>query len=97
MSFAKRLIEEQEEQEEQHRAAVRIALKAGVLKSCEFHGEVYDPLGGDNQAAYMLGNAMFTRGELPMFSDRRTMTDAIKDAIDDTGMECSSCANLLED
>ena len=94
MSFSKRLIEEKEEQ---RRTAVRIALKAGVLKSCEYHHEVYDPLGGDKQAAYMLGNAMFTKGELPMFPDRRTMTDAIKDAIEDTGMECSACANLLSD
>jgi hypothetical protein len=33
-----------EQMEEQRTAATQIAIEAGVLKRCEYHGEVYDPL-----------------------------------------------------
>jgi hypothetical protein len=53
MGGMKRLMEQEEEQ---RRVATRIALEAGVLKSCEVHHEIYDPMGGNFENAYKLGN-----------------------------------------
>jgi hypothetical protein len=92
MSFAKRQIELEEQQ---WMVAQEIAVDACVLKRCEYHGEVYDALAGDNTPAYMRGNRLFSSGELNgVFSDRREMTDAIKAAIEDSAMECGYCAKM---
>jgi hypothetical protein len=88
-AMKQQMMHEQEQREE----ATRIAVDAGVLKSCPYHGEVYDPLNGDNTPAYKLGNYRFSRGELNVeFSSRPEMLDAIKAAIEDAGMECGYCA-----
>jgi hypothetical protein len=95
MGFAKRLLEEREQQRD---VATVIAVDAGVLKRCEFHDIVYDPLAGDNTPAYKLGNYRLSAGELKgVFSSSREMTDAIKSAIDDAGMECYDCAKHRDD
>jgi hypothetical protein len=81
MSFAKRLMELEEEQ--QH-AAMEIALDAGVLKRCEYHGVIYDPLAGDYTPAYKLGNYRLSAGKLgKLFSTSREMTDTVKSVIED--------------
>ncbi|MGD0893791.1 MAG: hypothetical protein ABR923_19895 [Terracidiphilus sp.] len=92
MSFAKRQIELEEQQ---WMVAQEIAVDAGVLERCEYHGEVFDAMAGDNTPAYMRGNRLFSSGELNgVFSDRREMTDAIKAAIEDSAMECGYCAKM---
>jgi hypothetical protein len=92
MSGIKRLMEKMEEQ---RMVATQIAVEAGILKRCEFHGEVYDTLAGDNTPAYKLGNYKFSAHKLDgIFSDRREMTDAIDAAVNDTGDECYFCAKF---
>jgi hypothetical protein len=92
MSGIKRLMEQQEQQ---HAVGEQIAIEAGVLKRCEFHGEVYDAETLDHTPAYKLGNYKFTKGELKgMFDDRREMTDAIQAAIKDAGVVCGWCAKF---
>ncbi|WP_336334666.1 hypothetical protein [Pseudomonas putida] len=77
--------------EDQEAAALGIARRAGVLDYCENHA-VYSHDGGDIQPAYMLGNSLFSSGELDgIFDDRREMTDAIKAAVDSCMPECYSC------
>ena len=90
MGFTKRLIELQEEQRD---VATQIALDSGVLKRCEFHGEIYDPETGDKTPAYKLGNFRLSAGKLgKVFSSSREMTDMVKAVIDDAAMECYICA-----
>jgi hypothetical protein len=92
MGITKRMMEEQEEQ---RRIATEIAIEAGVLVSCEYHEEVYDAFSGDETPAYKLGNYKLSNGKLGgVFSSPREMTDAIKAAIEDAGMECYSCAKM---
>lgn len=87
MGGMKRLMEEQEEQ---RRVAMRIAVTAGAPKVCDLHYEVYDPMGEKN-GAYKLGNYKFTHGQIPVFHTRQEMTDTIKEVIDDAAMECCMC------
>ncbi len=89
MSFAKRMIELEEQQRD---AAIEVAVQAGVLKRCYLHSELYDPLIGDKTAAYKLANYLFSAGKMRMFSDRTEMTDTIKSVVEDTPMECYTCA-----
>ena len=91
MGMAKRLLEEGESQ---HREAIDIAVKAGVLVCCEWHGEVYDPCdpGIDSSLAYRRANAMFSQGRLTnRYSSRRQLTDGIKNAIESAPMSCGWC------
>jgi hypothetical protein len=94
MGGAKRLMEEQEQQE---RVAVRIVVQAGALERCEYHGIVYDAGGGDLEAAYRIGNSKFTAGELKEFRSRRELTDTIKKVYEEAGIECWQCEKMLED
>jgi hypothetical protein len=90
MSGVKRMMELREEQ---WNVATDIAVDASVLERCEFHGEIYDPLGDDNTPAYKLGNYRLSAGKLGnLFSSPREMTDTIKAVIEDAAMECDTCA-----
>jgi len=91
MGGMKRLIEQEEEQ---RRVATRIALEAGVLKSCEVHHEIYDPMGGNIENAYRLGNYKITHGEITIFDSRKEMTDTILAVVNDAAMECWDCAKV---
>jgi hypothetical protein len=83
--------------EERERTAIDIAVKAGAIKRCEFHGEVLEA-SGDHVYAYRVGNSMMTRGELNgVFDSPQQMAGAVKAAIDGAGLECCSCDRLLED
>jgi hypothetical protein len=84
-------------EDSQYMEAEEIAVQAGVLEKCELHEEVYDPLGGDLEAAYKLGNYKFSRGEVSSFDDRREMTDAIKDVVEQAAMECHTCAKWRDE
>lgn len=56
--------------------------RAGVLDHCEFHGLHFDT-GADVEAAYRLGNALITKGEIDLLGHSRTeFTDAIKYELD---------------
>jgi hypothetical protein len=96
MSGAKRLLEEQETQRS---AGIDIALESKTLQYCEFHGDVFEG-SADLTAAYKVGNAKFSRGQLrDTFATRLQMTDAIKAAVlDHPSDECPRCAkHRLED
>ncbi|USX34863.1 hypothetical protein NH673_16830 [Pseudomonas putida] len=83
--------------DDQHAAALGIARRAKVLDYCGNH-DVHSHDGGDIQPAYMLGNSMFSSGELDgIFDDRREMTDAIKAAVDSCMPECYSCQRNKDD
>jgi hypothetical protein len=91
MSMVKRLMEHQAEQE---RVVTKIAVDAGVLKKCEWHGDVFTTF-GDETDAYKLGNYLFSNEKLEgVFSDRTEMNDAIKHAIESAGIECNLCAKI---
>ena len=71
----------------------------GGVSLVEFHSEIVWDLSGDREDAYKLGNARFSKGELlNHFESRRELTDAIKAAIEQSGMDgCPRCAKMLED
>lgn len=49
------------------------------------------------EGAYRLGNHKFSKGDLPMFHDRREMTDAIQNAVNEAGMDCYYCSKNREE
>lgn len=91
MSQAKRLLEAQEEK---RRVAMEIAIAAGVINRCEFHGDCLFMGGAEQESAYKLGNYKFGKNELAhVFETRKEMTDAIKAAIEEIGLEeCYRCS-----
>lgn len=96
MSFAKRLIEMQEEQ---YQTTVGIGLQAGALQRCEYHSYVIFDGPNNIEDAYKLGNFKFSNGEMKnIFDSRREMTDSIKHAIaDNNGPDsCWACDKALE-
>jgi len=80
--------------------ATDIAVEAGVLKPCERHIDYFRVTGKGAENAYRLGNAKFPAGGLSrVFSSRREMTDAIKQAVDHyyyPGGECPRCDQQQE-
>jgi hypothetical protein len=86
-----------ERQEDQASDAISIALAAGVLRKCEYH-EMLMAGGRSIEAAYKLGNALFTAGRCRgEFDDRREMTDAIKKFVEDNSSdECYFCERWLD-
>ena len=97
MSQIKRLIEHEEEQ---RRAATGIAIQAKALQVCMIHEDCVFEGSADPQNAYKLGNYKFTKDELKgVFDDRKEMTDAIKEAIEDnSGLDqCPICAKMMEE
>jgi hypothetical protein len=94
MSFAKRMLEHQEAQRTK---GTDLAVAAGVLEVCEYHGIAFES-GSEAEEAYKLGNAKFSAGEFSgIFETRREMTDAIKEAIDDAPVECYECERAFGD
>jgi hypothetical protein len=76
-----------------------VAVSAG-LRRCEWHPDIV--MEGDrtrHEDAYRLGNARFTRGDFSgVFATRRQMTDAIKNAENEDGLNsCPRCDKLLAD
>ncbi len=95
MSLVKRMIERHEDQRQ---VATEIAIDAKVLVRCPYHGEVYDADAGGNEPAYKLGNYRLSHGQLgTVFSSSREMTDAVKAAVEDAGIECCFCAKEQAD
>ena len=93
MGVAKRLLEHQELQRS---VAFDIAREAGCIAECEFHEGTFIDQFSDPSDAYRLGNNKFSEGELDgRFDTRKEMTDAIKAAIDESGMECYACSAVF--
>ena len=87
-------------QEDQREAAISICIAAGVLKRCDLHPETVFETGQlDVSYAYRVGNAKFAAGEFNgVFDSPREMTDAVKAAIDEHGLDyCSDCHRVLAD
>ena len=68
--------------------ALQIAIDAGVLAVCPGCGVVYRQADADPASAYKLANAGFSRKLYPEFSDRRTLTDAVKAVIESAPDAC---------
>lgn len=95
MGLAKR---ELERQEAIRGVAMDIALQGRAIVECEYHEGVYMD-NYEHEDAYRLANSLFTRGD-PLVSDfptRRTLTDAVKAAIDESGFECGLCEKWFSD
>jgi hypothetical protein len=95
MSFVKRMMERLEDQES---VAVEIALDAGVLRKCEYHGTLMSG-GTDIEAAYRLANSRFSAGQYHGdFEDGPETTDAIKKVVEDNSSdECHFCERWKDD
>ena len=85
--------------EQQRSAAVAIALEVDLLKRCDIHGEVYDPLSNNFEEAYKYGNHLFSQHDplVAVFESRTEMTDALKNITHDYGDECPDCAKFHAD
>ena len=96
MGLTKRRMELREAQLDE---ATNIAIEAGALKRCELHSEIVWNVFDDPSVAYRIGNARFTAGELQTdFASRRELTDMIKEAIDEAGLDgCPLCERMLAD
>jgi hypothetical protein len=92
MSQTKRLLERAEMQGD---VALKLALQAGALRKCEFHGDFFAGA-EDVQWAYRLANSKFSKGELrDAFDTPREMTDTIKGVVDFyPAEECPRCLRL---
>lgn len=89
MGMAKREMERHDDLVAQ---AIGVALQAKAIKECPIHDEVYldaeDPEA--NRHAYAIGTNMVKAGKIE--ATREEFMDAIKEAIDGSGMECGWCA-----
>lgn len=96
MGMAKR---ELERQDAMHSCAQRIAFRAGVLKECDIHCDLYIDTGEAREEAYRLANYLFTEQD-PLaepFEDRREMTDTIQQVCDESPDDCYICAKNMMD
>jgi DNA-directed RNA polymerase subunit N (RpoN/RPB10) len=86
MGFAK---QEQEARCARDEAASEIAVRARVNVRCPDCGEITANF-GDVADAYRLGNWLYSHhdGLVSVFRNRSEMTDAIRRAVDETGIEC---------
>jgi hypothetical protein len=78
--------------EDRRRGIARaVALRAGVLERCPACGQVYDPMNGEDEAAYRLAARLVAAGDTlvaPFGGDRRRLADSIAEVIEDHGPEC---------
>ena len=90
-----------EHNEEQERAALSIAVQAGVLKRCEYHPDFLFEGGNEIESAYKKGVYKFKHeNELKeLFHNTRELTDRIKSVVQDNGGvdECQRCVHLMKD
>ncbi len=91
MGIAKRDCEDHSNRREE---ALQILIGAGVLETCEFHGDSILEGSGVIENAYKLANSKFSDGELSdIFETRTEMTDLIKEVEQEyLTSECGQCA-----
>lgn len=73
--------------------------KAGALRACEVHGDLYEG-NGDVEGAYKLGNAMITRGEIDLDGfTRAEFSDMIKEEFEQNSYaeSCGYCDKNMRD
>ncbi len=88
------------EQDTQHEVAVVIALRVGLLVQCETCDDIYDPLENNHDDAYKLANSLITAGDpiVDKFAtDRRALTDLLKDITVVFGQDCKCKHQLAKD
>jgi hypothetical protein len=81
--------------DERRQAAVRVALKTGLLKTCPVHGEVYDSGQHDYQGACMTATYLVNRGDplvAPFGGDRTLLTELLKSICRSYPANCPGCA-----
>lgn len=95
MGSAKR---EMERQESQRTIAIGLLLETRALGKCDVHDEVYDRLGGYEDAKE-LGRERFESGVdgYSVFAVAEEVEQAVDDARNDHGTECSTCAKNSSD
>ena len=84
-------------EEERTRAAAEIAKRAGLVRECESHSDIYIATVGtedDYSAAYWLGNYLMNNDD-PLIhcfnKNSRLMIDTVKQFVDECQMECNLC------
>jgi hypothetical protein len=81
--------------EQQHEAALVIALRTGLLKKCPDHGDLFDPGQHDFQGACMVASFLVNRDDplVAMFDgDRYPLTDLLKAICRPYPPRCARCA-----
>jgi hypothetical protein len=85
--------------EELRETAEGIAAQTRAVVRCPIHGDVATNNFDDEAltGAYKLANHKVTKGEieLTMGLTRRNLTDAIKDAVENSEIDCPHCASLF--
>ena len=74
--------------EEQQRKGKQIAVDFGLLAPCAACGGLH-PTGADLVQGYKRANQEYSQGQHASFSDRRSLTDAIKAAVDSAPPPCA--------
>lgn len=75
--------------------AIQVALRAGLLKKCLVHGEVYDPGQHDYQGACMLAGYLVNQSDplVALFQgDRAPLTELLKSICHSHAAGCPQCA-----
>lgn len=84
-----------EQTDPRQQSALLIALRTGLLKKCQAHGEVYDPGQHDYQGACMVAAFLINRDDplvAPFDGDRTPLTDLLKSICGSYAMYCSGCS-----
>lgn len=86
------------QQKLQHKAAINIAIDAGVLARCEIHVDGVFAGAVDVTDAYTLGNEQYSKGQLEgIFSLRREMLDILEQVVPEYRTEkCPYCAKVSD-
>src|SRR5690349_18559795 len=82
------------EDDDARRVAEAIAVRVGLLKKCEDHHVLIDPLNNNFEEAYAYANSLITKKDpsVEMFDgDRRRLTDLLQHITDGIGTDCPGC------
>lgn len=80
--------------EKQREAALLIALRTGLLKKCDSHGEIYDPGQHDYQGACMVASFLINRDDPLVASfdgDRAPLNELLKSICQSYPVRCAGC------
>jgi hypothetical protein len=88
------MMERDDRGEQLREAAVRVALRTGLLKACPSHGDVYDPGQHDYQGARMVATYLVNQGD-PLVAafrgDRGPLTDLLTSICRGYATSCPRC------
>jgi hypothetical protein len=76
-------------------AAVLVAVRAGLLKKCPVHGDVYDPGRHDYQGAIMIATFLVNQSDplvAPFGGDRAALVEMLKSICRSHESRCTRCA-----